>query len=77
MSHSNKLRPYLLLARILAPRQTPTDIHTCVIKLISVSSEIPYHQSAAYGYTGIIKQRKVYTLTGEIPWYNFGDPGPL
>ena len=60
----------------LAPRPTATNIRTLIIKLVAVLSGIPSHQSAANSHTGLVEQRKVYTLTGEIPWYNFGDPNP-
>ena len=44
--------------------------------LAVVLSGTPSHQSAAYGYTSLVEEHEVYVLTGEIPWYNFGNPGP-
>ena len=67
----------LVACTSLAPYPTATHIHVFVIKLAAVLISIPSHQSAAYGYTGVVEQREVYTLIGEIPWYNFVDPGPL
>jgi hypothetical protein len=48
-----------------------------VIQLVTVLSNIPSQQSAAYGYTGLIEQHKMYALIGQIQFYDFGDPGPL
>jgi hypothetical protein len=61
----------------LAPFPTATNICALVIKLVAVQSDIPSHQLAAYGYTGLVEQREVYVLTGQVRWYEFGDPRPL
>ena len=61
----------------LVPHPTATNIREFVIKLVTVLSLIPSHQSAAYSYTRIFEQHETYALTGEPKWYNFGDPSPL
>ena len=66
----------LVSCQSLVPRPTATNIAVLVIKLAAVMSDIFSHQSIAYGYTGLVEQNEVYTLTGDIPRYNFGNPTP-
>ena len=61
----------------LVSRPTAKNIRALLIELVAVLSGIISHQSVAYSYTGLVEKHKVYALIGEIPWYNFGDPGPL
>ena len=43
--------------------------------LVEVLQSIPSYQSLRYGYMGFVTTPEEYTLTGELPWVEYADPG--
>ena len=60
----------------LEPRPNSTNLRTLTIDLTDKLTTIRPHQSAAFGYAGIVDEADVYAMKTTTAWQDWTDPGP-